>query len=85
MREWLLEHHPGKLEQVMSLVAVTRGGKDYDARLGSARMSGTGPYAWMIGRRFEIAARKLGFNGEVKLRTDLFERPREVGAELALF
>ncbi len=23
---------------------------------------GTGPYAWMIGRRFELACEKLGFN-----------------------
>ena len=25
-------------------------------------MTGDGPYAWMIGRRFEIAAERLGLN-----------------------
>ena len=35
-----------------------------------------GPYAWTIGRRFEIAARKLGFNREkLRLSTDLFSVP----------
>ena len=24
-------------------------------------MAGSGPYAWMIGRRFEMAARRLGY------------------------
>ena len=45
----------------MSLVKETRQGKDYDARFG-VRQTGEGPYAWTIGRRFEIAARRLGFN-----------------------
>src|SRR4051794_20952753 len=85
MREWLAEHHPDKLNHVFSLVQSTRGGKDYDSRWG-LRMSGTGPYAWMIGRRFEIAAGRLGLNArKLKLRTDLFVRPREQGAQLALF
>jgi DNA repair photolyase len=75
VREWLLEHHPGKLDRVMSLVKGTRDGKDYDARFG-VRQTGEGPYAWTIGRRFEIAARKLGFNRErLRLRSDLFSVP----------
>jgi DNA repair photolyase len=85
MREWLAEHRPEALNHVFSLVQSTRGGKDYDSRWG-LRMSGTGPYAWMIGRRFEVAAARLGMNKErVKLRTDGFVRPREQGAQLALF
>ena len=72
VREWLLEHHPGKLDRVMSLVKGTRDGKDYDARFG-VRQTGEGPYAWTIGRRFEIAARKLGFKRErTRVRDDLF-------------
>jgi DNA repair photolyase len=75
VREWLLEHHPGKLDRVMSLVKGTRDGKDYDARFG-VRQTGEGPYAWTIGRRFEIAARKLGFNRErLRPRSDLFSVP----------
>jgi DNA repair photolyase len=85
MREWLAEHHPDKLNHVFSLVQATRGGKDYDSRWG-LRMTGTGPYAWMIGRRFELAAARLGFNARrLKLRTDLFVRPKEKTAQLALF
>jgi DNA repair photolyase len=75
VREWLLDKHPGKLDRVMSLVKSTRDGKDYDARFG-IRQTGEGPYAWTMGRRFEIAARKLGFNEEKRrLTTDLFNVP----------
>jgi DNA repair photolyase len=86
VREWLLERHPGKLDRVMALVKDTRDGKDYDARFG-VRQTGEGPYAWTIGRRFEIAARKLGFNAEkLRLATDLFRVPgrENVPVQLAL-
>ncbi len=40
---------------------------------GAKRMRGEGPYAWQIGRRFEIAAKRLGINlYKRRLRTDLF-------------
>ncbi len=53
-------------------------------------MAGSGPYAWMIGRRFEMAARRLGYiELAAPLRTDLFRKPapeaREPGAQLSLF
>jgi DNA repair photolyase len=84
-REWLLEHQPDKLRHVLSLVKSMRGGKDYDAKWGE-RMTGDGPYAWMIGRRFEIAAQRLGFNKDRrKLRTDLFTPPVQPGEQLKLF
>ncbi|MBV9433176.1 MAG: PA0069 family radical SAM protein [Hyphomicrobiales bacterium] len=84
VREWLLERHPGKLDRVMSLVKSTRDGKDYDSRFG-VRQSGEGPYAWTIGRRFEIAARKLGFNRErLRLRSDLFSVPGRPGEPVQL-
>jgi DNA repair photolyase len=75
VREWLLEHHPDKLDRVMSLVKETRQGKDYDASF-ATRQSGEGPYAWTLGRRFEIAERRLGFNARKRrLRDDLFRVP----------
>jgi DNA repair photolyase len=84
-REWLAEHRPDKLNHVFSLMQSTREGRDYDSRWG-LRMAGTGPYAWMIGRRFEMAAARLGLNRQkVRLRTDLFVHPRDEGAQLALF
>jgi len=67
-RDWLLKHYPDRYRHVMNLLRALRGGKDYDAEYGK-RMRGDGPYAWQIGRRFEIACKKLGLN-EVKRTLD---------------
>ncbi|MFN0262644.1 PA0069 family radical SAM protein [Tepidamorphus sp. 3E244] len=83
--DWLNCNVPDRAGKVMSLVRQMRGGKDYDADFGS-RMRGTGPVAWSIGRRFEIATDRNKMNRErVSLRTDLFEKPLKRGAQLALF
>ena len=83
--EWLLEHFPDKARRVLSLIRSAREGKLNDSAFGR-RMKGSGPYAWMLGRRFEIAARRLGFAREpTKLRVDLFEPPRRAPKQLALF
>lgn len=83
--EWLIDQAPEKYRKVMSLVRSTRDGKDYDATWGK-RMTGDGPYAWLTGRRFEVAAAKLGFNkARAKLRVDLFTPPPRAGAQLSLF
>lgn len=72
-QDWLLRHYPDKYRHVVSLIRSMRGGKDYDADW-NTRMTGVGPYAWQIGRRFEMAARRLGLNTERRqLRTDLFK------------
>ena len=72
-KDWLLRHYPDRYRHVMSLIRSMRDGKDYDAEWGK-RMKGSGPYAWQIGRRFEIAAKKHGLNQErTRLRTDLFK------------
>ncbi|MDO8423691.1 MAG: PA0069 family radical SAM protein [Parvibaculum sp.] len=57
--EWLKENLPDRADRVMSLIRSTRGGKAYDSDF-SQRMRGTGPYAWQISRRFELACKKLG-------------------------
>jgi DNA repair photolyase len=83
-REWLLDHAPGKLRHVMSLVQSTRGGKDYDSRW-DQRQTGTGPLAWLTGRRFQMAAANLGLNQKrLKLRTDMFVKPVRSGDQLLL-
>ncbi|MGL5113978.1 MAG: PA0069 family radical SAM protein [Beijerinckiaceae bacterium] len=83
-REWLLEHAPGKLRHVMSLIQSTRGGKDYDSAFGQ-RQTGTGGYAWTLGRRFQLAAKRLGYNPtRTRLQTDLFHRPAGPGDQLSL-
>ena len=46
---------------MFKLIRDMRGGKDYDSKW-CKRMKGTGPYAWLIGRRFELACEKLGLN-----------------------
>jgi DNA repair photolyase len=83
-KDWLLRHFPDRYRHVMSLVRSMRGGKDYDSEWGK-RMSGAGPYAWQIGRRFEMTAARLGFNRERRrLRNDLFKPPTRKGEQLVL-
>lgn len=83
-KEWLLRRHPDRYRHVLSLIRSMRGGKDYDAQWGK-RMRGAGPYAWQIGRRFEIAAKRLGLNNrKLSLRTDLFVPPGKENRQLQL-
>ena len=60
-RAWLDEHYPLRAAHVMSLVQQMRGGRDYDQRFG-ARMRGTGAFADLIEKRFELACKRLGLN-----------------------
>ena len=83
--EWLRANCPDRANRVLSLMRSARGGRLYEAKWGE-RMTGEGPYAWMIGRRFELAAERLGLNERsVELRTDLFTPPALPGQQLALF
>ncbi|YCI01540.1 PA0069 family radical SAM protein [Ensifer sp. D2-11] len=83
-RDWLLRNYPDRYRHVMSLIRSMRGGKDYDAEFGK-RMKGSGPYAWQIGRRFELAAKRLGLNlTRRQLRSDLFVPPLGMGVQLSL-
>jgi len=83
--EFLEREYPDRAKHVMSLIRSMRGGKDYDAEWGK-RMSGDGPHAWQIGRRVEMAAKRLGLNKERRrLRTDLFAPPVADGAQMSLF
>ena len=84
-KEWLLRHYPDRYRHVLALLRSMRDGKDYDAEWGK-RMRGEGPYAWQIGRRFQIAAKRLGLNlAKRRLRTDLFQAPETGGVQLSLF
>jgi len=83
-KDWLLRHYPDRYRHVMSLIRSMRDGKDYDSEWGK-RMKGAGPYAWQIGRRFEMAARRLGLNVEKRtLRTDLFVPAQRENEQLTL-
>jgi DNA repair photolyase len=84
-REWLMANYPDRYRHVFKLIREMRGGKDYDSTWGK-RMKGSGPYAWMIGRRFEVACEKLGLNAErAKLTTEHFRPPRPAAVQLDLF
>ncbi|MEW5421241.1 PA0069 family radical SAM protein [Amorphus sp. 3PC139-8] len=84
-KDWLLRNYPDRYRRVLSIIRAMRGGKDYDATFGK-RMKGEGPYAWTLGRRFELAAKRNRLNLErSRLRTDLFVPPLGDGCQLSLF
>src|SRR5271166_6889733 len=84
-REWLQANFPDRCQHVFKLIRETRGGKDYDSSWGK-RMTGGGPVAWMIGRRFELACEKFGLNKtRTALSTEHFNPPRRGGEQLSLF
>jgi len=61
-REWLAAHYPERADHVISIVRQMRGGRDNDPRF-HERMRGTGNYAELIAKRFDVACRRLGLNG----------------------
>ena len=84
VNDWFAEHYPGRQRHVMSLVRQARGGRAYDAAFGQ-RMTGTGAYADLIGRRMRLARQRLGYlQDRVALRTDLFTPQAGNGAQLSL-
>jgi len=83
--EWLKENFPDRHRHVFKLIRDTRGGKDNDSTFGK-RMTGSGPIAWMIGRRFEVACERLGFNQtSVRTTVEHFRPPRPAVQQLDLF
>ena len=84
-KEWLEANYPDRAKHVFKLIRDMRGGKDYDSTWGK-RMTGSGPYAWMIGRRFEAACQRLGLNEETtSLATEHFQPPMRGAEQLSLF
>jgi DNA repair photolyase len=84
-REWLTANFPDRERHVFALIRQTRGGKDYDATFGK-RMTGGGPYAWMIRKRFETTCARLGLNvNKTTLTTEHFKPPRPQSEQLSLF
>jgi DNA repair photolyase len=84
-REWLERHYPLRAAHVMSLVRDIRGGRENDPRFGS-RMIGTGAFAELVRRRFEVACRRLALNAGrgSSLDTKLFRVPQPPAAQLNL-
>jgi DNA repair photolyase len=83
--EWLDRHYPAKAGKVLSRIREMRGGELNDPRFGD-RMRGSGPYADLLRRRFEVACRRLGLNAkETRLDTTRFRPPATHGAQRSLF
>ncbi len=69
----------------MSRVRALRGGEDYDASFG-ARMTGSGEYAELISKRFQLACKRLGLNQRGNaLDCTKFNVPAQAGDQLTLF
>jgi DNA repair photolyase len=78
-RQWLELHYPQRADRVMARIREMRGGKEYDADF-ATRMKGRGVWAELIRQRFEITARRLGFNGErASLDLSAFRPPGAAG------
>lgn len=83
-RDWLAQHYPLRAAHVMSLVHQVRDGRDNDPNFGS-RMRGTGLFADLIARRFELTCKRLGLNSaRAPLDTSRFRPPRH-NPQLSLF
>ena len=84
-REWLDIHYPHKARHVLDSVRNLHGGKEYDSSFGT-RMTGRGPIADIIGRRFAAACKRLGLNTqEWALDCGAFAPPAAAGDQMALF
>ena len=72
---WLDLYFPLKKARVLARIRDCRAGSLNDPRFGT-RMTGEGPYAALLRRRFEVACRRLGLDAaRPPLRADLFRRP----------
>jgi DNA repair photolyase len=82
--EWLREHVPDRADRVLSLIRQARAGGLYQSEFGT-RMTGTGPIAELLSRRFKLACQRLKLHGR---RWDLdctqFRPPPRAGNQLRL-
>jgi DNA repair photolyase len=83
-KDWLEAHYPLRAEHVMSLMRQLRGGRENDPRFGS-RMRGEGPFAELIGKRFDLACRRLDLNRvRTPLDTSGFRPPASPGRQASV-
>ena len=80
---WLERHVPLRASHVLSLLRALRAGQVNDPRFGT-RMTGEGPYAELLARRFALACRRFGLAGRdaPPLETRLFRPPAGAQGEL---
>ena len=81
---WLTDHYPDRKGRVLQLLRQMRGGALNTAEFG-LRMRGTGTYADLLQRRFEVANRRLGLDAPWPSPvTALFAPPPRPGEQLRL-
>jgi DNA repair photolyase len=93
-KEWLAAHQPQRADHVISLIRQSRGGRENDPNFGS-RMTGSGNFVGLIGKRFDLACNRLGLNSEDNhmasrggLDCTLFRPPQDpaqTGGQMGLF
>ena len=74
--DWLNTHYPERAKHVLNLVRETRAGALNDSRFHD-RFVGHGPYAELLGKRFDRAVRALGLLERTKLETRHFAAPAD--------
>ncbi len=84
-RDWVAATYPDRAARIMGRVRDLHGGRDYDPDFGK-RMTGQGPWAGLLRRRFDVTIKRLGLSKSLPpLRTDLFAPPPQAGDQLSLF
>lgn len=81
--QWLRAHVPLQAERIMNRVRDLRGGRENDPQFGT-RMRGTGIYAELIRKRFELALKRLGLARSTRQLDCTKFRPPSPG-QLTLF
>lgn len=82
--EWLDTYTPLKSAHVMARIRDMREGKAYDSKF-ATRQTGTGLFAELLAKRYQVAYKRLGFPGMANLSSELFRPPRTDSKQLALF
>ena len=86
--EWLQAHYPDRARRVLNQVRACRDGALYASGFGS-RMKGTGVFAELLARRFDVACKRLGLKAsraaEGDFHTHLFHQPLRAGDQLNLW
>jgi DNA repair photolyase len=83
--DWLEANYPDRAAKVLKRIREVRGGRLNDPRFGS-RMHGSGTYAELLSRRFELACSRLGLDERLlEHDTSKFRVPPLPGQQRSLF
>lgn len=75
--DWLVTYYPDRAERIMNRIRDCHQGENYRSEFGE-RQTGSGIFADLIGRRFTLAQKKLGYRAPKPLRCDLFCPPGQM-------